>query len=105
MAGNGDQDDLRAQLALEAKLSDWQVHRAHRAVWVHGVEVPAGSYWAEHWRLADPPAVAMTLDELECEVNARTTPGRSIMRELLTGDEIRRFEVGVGRFFLPGPPP
>lgn len=100
---NDDQDDLRAQLALEARIH-WQVYRAREPRRIGGVEVPAGHYWAAHWDLSEPPAVAATLDDLEREV-VRRTPQRSIMRELLSADEIKHLEVSEGRFFLPGPPP
>jgi hypothetical protein len=98
-----DQDDVRAQLELEARIH-WQVYRARETRWVRGVEVPAGHYWAVHWRAEEPPAVAADLGALERAVVART-PQRSIMRELLTPDQVRHLEVGEGRYFLPGPPP
>lgn len=108
-------DDLRDQLALEARLSGWQINRTREARWIAAagdmdrrVEVPAGWYWAAHWHPYEPPVVAADLDALEREVAKRNPPAqprRSIMRELLTPDEIKHLEVSEGRWFLPGPPP
>jgi hypothetical protein len=96
-------DDLRAQLQLEARLRHWQVYRVREARWVRGVEVPAGSYYAVHWRVAEPPVVAADLDTLEHAVTAAEP--RSIMAELLTPEEARHLEISEGRWHLPGPPP
>lgn len=102
-------DDLRAQLQLEARLHHWQVYRVREARWVRGVEVPAGSYYAVHWRLSEPPVVAGDLDTLERAVTAGTAgtvpERRSVMAELLTPEEARHLEVGEGRWLFPGPPP
>jgi hypothetical protein len=99
-------DDLRAQLRLESRLRGWQVYRVRQARWVRGVKVPAGSYYAVHWRLAEPPVVAGDLVALEAAVNALTEPGRrSIMTEVLPPDQVRQLQVSEGRWFLPGTPP
>lgn len=106
-----DRDDVRAQLALEGRLTGWQVYRAREARLVAPVgdltakvEVPAGWCWAVHWHPDEPPAVAETLAELERLVGERTPPERSMMREML-GDDADRFEVAPGRWYLPGTPP
>ena len=98
-------DDLMAQLHLEARLHHWQVYRVREAKIVRGVEVPAGHYYAVHWRVSEPPEVAGDLAELERAVKARNIPERSVMRELLTPDEISHLEQSEGRWYLPGTPP
>lgn len=109
------QADLMAQFALEARLPGfWQVYRARESMtWKGGLTIPAGSYYAAHWRLDQPPVVAATLEELERAVIARMPDmppdpprreHRSVMRELLAPDD-EGLEVSEGRFFLPGPPP
>lgn len=74
-------DDMRAQLALEGRLTGWQVYRAREARWVAPVgdltakvEVPAGWCWAAHWHPDEPPVVAADLAELERLVGERTPP-------------------------------
>jgi len=100
-----DQDDLRAQLALEGRLAGWQVYWAAERRWSRGVEVPAGHYWAAYWHIDEPLVVAADLVELERLVGERTPPERSVMRELLGHADADRFEIAPGRWYLPGTPP
>lgn len=102
-------EDLRAQVALEARLGGrrgfWQVYRARRDRQVNGLTVPAGHYYAVTWRLGEPPAVGASLDELERAVDARPVPQRSIMAELLGPEAARRHQIAPGWWYLPGRPP
>jgi hypothetical protein len=105
-----DHDDLHAQLAVEGRLAGWQVYRAREPRCARGADIPAGSYWAAHWHPDEPLVIAADLAELERLVGERTppttpTPQRSVMRELLTPDQIRHLEVAEGRWYLPGPTP
>jgi hypothetical protein len=100
-----DSDDLRAQLALEARLTGWQVYRARKRRWSCGVEIPAGCYWAAHWHPDEPLAVAADLAGLERLVAERNPPERSVMRELLGEEAADRHEIAPGRWYLPGTPP
>lgn len=44
-------------------------------------------------------------DELVPERKHVDGPERSVLEELLTDDEVREYQVGPGRWYLPGPPP
>jgi hypothetical protein len=77
---------LRAQLALEARFPGWQVLHAMNDRWVRYVRIPEGSFYAVHDRLGELPLVASDLEQLAARVEQRQEQLRQIAHWVTRSD-------------------
>jgi hypothetical protein len=77
---------LRAQLALEARFPGWQVLHAMNDRWVRYVHIPQGSFYAVHDRLSELPLVASDLEQLTGRIQQRQEQLRQIARWVTRSD-------------------
>lgn len=62
---------LIAQLAVEARFPGWQILHTTCDRWVRYVSIPEGYFYAVHFRLSEPPLMAVDLDGLAALVERR----------------------------------
>ncbi|GIF44412.1 hypothetical protein Axi01nite_87230 [Actinoplanes xinjiangensis] len=77
---------MRAQLALEARFPGWQVLHAMNDRWVRYVRIPEGSFYAVHDRLGELPLCAPDLEKLAARVEQRQDELRKIARWVTRSD-------------------
>ena len=91
--------------APEVQVDHWQFYPATEDRVVRGVEIPAGSHYALHWRAGGPPVVAPTAEALMAALDELEQAQRSVMAEVLGAEITRLLQTSPGRWHLPGPPP
>jgi hypothetical protein len=77
---------LRAQLALEARFPGWQVLHAMNDRWVRYVRIPAGSFYAVHDQLRELPLFAPDLQQLTVRVERREQELRQIAQWVIRSE-------------------
>jgi hypothetical protein len=77
---------MRAQLALEARFPGWQVLHAMNSRWVRYVHIPEGSFYAVHDQLRELPLFAPDLDQLAARVERRQVELRQIAHWVARSD-------------------